>query len=94
MREKSKKIRGTSIKEEDTFHSSDYDDAWDFIAPANPGISYPSIEKPKKCVYCSSDWTPRMETIYIESGYCESCWDSESCHVVICDNCNKIVYAK
>lgn len=89
-----KTVRGTKITEQDHFHNSDYDDAFDFaygdIRPA-PQVPTPA---PKLCIYCNKPWTPRMEQIYLEFGYCESCFDSERVDVIVCDSCNRIVYAK
>lgn len=83
-------IKGQDITKDDRFHFSDFntiDFEYDqeFAEPSTP---------PKLCIFCNAEWSPRMETIYLQSGYCESCWESESCHVVVCDKCNRIVYRK
>lgn len=54
-------------------------------------------EKPEsveKCIYCNADWSPEMMGLYIESGYCETCYDSEYLTVIACSKCGKVVYKK
>ena len=51
-------------------------------------------EQPIKCVYCNKDWTPKMLEIYIESGYCETCYNTDRYTFIACENCGKIVYKK
>jgi hypothetical protein len=88
-----KTVRGSNIAQDDHFHLREYGDAFGFTLPADTKLLAPK-EKPKLCIYCNAPWTERMETIYIESGYCESCYDSEATNVIVCDKCNRIVYAK
>lgn len=58
-------------------------------------IDYKSdIKKKEVCVFCNAEWTFKMFKLYEESGYCESCWWSETVTLIYCGSCGKIVYKK
>lgn len=85
-----KNIQGQEFEEFESYHISDFN-TLDF--EYDQEYKEP-IERPKLCIFCNSEWTPKMEKIYLSSGYCESCYETETCHVVVCSNCNRIVYKK
>ena len=68
------------------YDNADIDDPWD--------IPEPPSDPPPLCVYCNEPWTPEMLDFYEDSGYCETCADSEARTVIACSKCRRIVYKK
>lgn len=53
-----------------------------------------SSPPPQKCVFCNAPWTAEMHKLMEESGYCETCYWSETIIYIACSKCERVVYAK